>query len=41
MIRIIRMILIDDLYLHREKDSIPNSVVHVAKTGTSGYGLRY
>ncbi len=30
MTGIIKIILIDALYLHREKDNIPNSVVHVA-----------
>ena len=40
MTKIIRLILIEGLYLHREKDSIPISVVYVAKTGTSGYRLR-
>jgi hypothetical protein len=39
MTGIIKIILIDTLYLHREKDIIPVSVVHVAKTGTSGYRL--
>ncbi len=39
MTRIIKIILIDNLYLHREKDNIPNSVVYVAETGTSGCGL--
>ena len=39
MTGIIKIILIDNLYLHREKDNIPNSVVHVAETGTSGCGL--
>lgn len=40
MTRIIRMILIDVLYLHREKDNITISVVYVAKTGASGYRIR-
>ncbi len=39
MTGIIKIILIEDLYLHREKDNIPISVVHVTKTGTSGYRL--
>lgn len=39
MTQIIRIILIEGLYLHREKDCIPDSVVHVVKTGTSGCGL--
>jgi hypothetical protein len=39
MTRIIRIILIEDIYLHREKDIITVSVVHVAKTGASGYRL--
>lgn len=34
------MILIDDLYLHREKDNIPISVIYVTKTSASGYRLR-
>lgn len=40
MTKIIRLILIEGLYLHCEKDTIPFSVVHAAKTGTSGYRLR-
>jgi hypothetical protein len=40
MTGIIRIILIEDIYLHREKDIITVSVVHVTKTGTSGYRLR-
>lgn len=39
MTGIIKIILIDTLYLHREKDNISISVVHVAKTGASGYRL--
>ena len=39
MTQIIKIILIDNLYLHREKDNIPISVVYVAKTGASGYRL--
>lgn len=39
MTGIIKIILIDTLYLHREKDNISISVVHVAKTGASGSGL--
>ena len=40
MTKIIRLILIEGLYLHREKDVIPVSVVYVTKTGTSGHRLR-
>lgn len=40
MTRIIRIILIEDIYLQSEKDVIPISVVYVAKTGASGYRLR-
>lgn len=36
MTQIIRIILIEGLYLYREKDTIPIGVVYVAKTGTSG-----
>ena len=39
MTGIIKIILIDDLYLHREKDNIPISVVHVTEAGTSVYRL--
>jgi hypothetical protein len=39
MTRIIRINLIEGLYLQREKDTIPISVVYVAKAGASGYGL--
>jgi len=39
MTRIIRIILIEGLYLHSEKDIISNGVVYVAKTGASGYRL--
>lgn len=39
MTRIIKIILIEDLYLHCEKDNIPIGVVYVAKTGTSGCRL--
>ena len=39
MTRIIRIILIEGIYLHSEKDSIPISVIYVTKTGTSGYRL--
>jgi hypothetical protein len=41
MTRIIIIILIEGLYLYREKDILPISVVYVAKTGTSGYRLRH
>ncbi len=40
MTRIIRIILIEDIYLQSEKDIIPISVVHVTKTGASGSRLR-
>jgi len=40
MTRIIRIVLIEGLYLHCEKNNIPFSVVHGTKTGTSGYKLR-
>jgi hypothetical protein len=37
MTQIIRIILIGDIYLQCEKDSIPFSGIYVVKTGTSGY----
>ena len=39
MTKIIRLILIEGLSLHGEKDNIPISVVYVVKTGASGYRL--
>ncbi len=39
MTRIIRIFLIESIYLHREKDTIPISAIYVTKTGSSGYGL--
>lgn len=39
MTRIIRIILIEVIYLHCEKDIIPISVVYVTKTRASGYRL--
>jgi hypothetical protein len=39
MTKIIKIILIEELYLHCEKNTIPISVVHVTKTGVSGYRL--
>jgi len=40
MTGIIKIILIDTLYLHCEKNSIPISDIYVTKTGDSGYRLR-
>jgi len=39
MTKIIKIILIEGLYLHSEKNIIPISVVYVTKTRTSGYRL--
>ena len=36
---IIKIILIERLHLHCEKDIIPISVIYVTKTGVSGYRL--
>lgn len=40
MTGIIKIILIEDLYLHCEKYILSIGFVYVAKTGTSGYRLR-
>ena len=40
MITIIKIILIEGLYLHCEKYNISIDVVHATKTSTSGYRLR-
>lgn len=36
---IIRIILIQAIYLYREKDSIPFSIIYSSQTGASGFGL--
>ncbi len=36
MTTIIRINLIEALYLQREKDNIPFGAIHFSKTGTSG-----
>lgn len=39
MTTIIRIILIEELYLQCEKNNIPFSTLYVTKTGTSRYRL--
>jgi len=39
MTRIIRIFLIESIYLHREKDIIPIGAIYVTETGTSGCRL--
>jgi hypothetical protein len=39
MTKIIKIILIEELYLRCEKDIIPISVVYVTKTSVPGYRL--